>query len=351
MNHELLLADPSPCLRIMILQELLGKPSSDPEVKELAGLRLRDELYTGLVSFQEKDGSWSSLGKPVRGDKIPATSLALSRLGFLGFGTENPRVKKAADFLFSRQRRDGSWPVSDDYDEGADEVTMIPLQAAFPLAGLARAGFAADPRTEKGYQWLVSKRLEDGAWPTGMRYGVYRGVAGYRRLAHSRWGCRTNTTAALICLAHHPIRRHSPEARRALDHLLTRETRDAASLGFDTARLLGFEEARGALTYYTAFDPALILDLCARVGADAQNDGRVADLARFVRGLAGPAGIWEYAANLAASRWVSFDIARSLAAVESGARRGRGKKRTGPSWQSEEPRTPFTPYPRKKRRY
>ncbi len=342
MNHELLLADPSPCLRFMVLRTLLKKPSTDPETRELAGLRLRDELYAGLVSLQEKDGSWSSLGATVRGDKIPATSLALSRLGFLGFGAENPRVKKAAGFLFTRQRGDGSWP---------DAVTMIPLQAAFPLAGLARAGFAADPRTEKGYEWLVSKRLADGAWPTGMRHGVYRYVAGYRRLAHSRWGCRTNTTAALIALAHHPARRHSPEARRALDHLLTRETRDAASLGFDTARLLGFEEARGALTYYAAFDPALILDLCTRVGADAQNDDRVAELARFVRGLAGPAGIWEYTANLAASRWVSFDIARSLAEVESGARRWKGKRRAGPSWRSEEPRTPFAAYPRKKRRY
>jgi hypothetical protein len=261
-------------------------------------------------------------------------------------------VKNAAAFLFSRQKKSGSWPVSEDYDEEGEPSAMIPLQTAFPLGGLAWAGYAEDPRSEKAYEWLISKRLPDGAWPTGMRHGVYRRVAGYRRLPHSRWGCRSNTTGSLICFSLHPHRRRSPEARRALDHLLTRETKNAATVGFDTARLLGFEEARGAVTFYAAFDPALILGLCARIGAAADADERVADLARFIRGLAGPNGLWEYGANHAASRWVSLEIARSLAAVEagsSGVRRG-GDDDAG-SWQSQEPRTPFSAYPRKKRRY
>jgi hypothetical protein len=347
MNLELLLADPSPCLRLMTLKTLLGRPSSDPEVKELGRLRIRDGLYADLIPLQEPDGSWSTLGAPFRAEKVFATSLALSRLGRLGFGPENPRVKMAAEFLFSRLRKDGSWPVSGEYDEEGETSAMIPLQTAFPLAGLARSGYAEDPRSEKAYEWLISKRLPDGAWPTGMRHGVYRRVAGYRRLPHSRWGCRTNTTAALICLAHHPRRKHSPEARQALDHLLTRETKNAASLGFDTARLLGFEEAHGALTFYAAFDPALILDLSARMGATEETDERVADLARFVRGLAGPAGLWEYCANRAASRWVSFEILRSLAVMETDGR----LRRHPDAWSSREPRTPFSAYPRKARRY
>ena len=37
---------------------------------------------------------------------------------------------------------------------------------------------------------LLERRLDDGAWPTGLASGVFGRVAGYRRIAHSRWGCR-----------------------------------------------------------------------------------------------------------------------------------------------------------------
>lgn len=116
----------------------------------------------------------------------------------------------------------------------------------------------------------------------------------------------------------------------------------SAAVGFETARLLGFEESRGALTFHAVFDPALILDLCGRVGATTASDERVAELARFLRGLAGPAGLWEYAANPAASRWVSFDIACALAAAETAE---------SAEWEGGEPRTPFAAYPRRKKRY
>lgn len=343
MSFELLLADPSPCLRLMVLRTLLGKPSSDPEVKELEKLRKKDPRYVELSSLQAADGSWSTLGASLRGGRIVATALALSRLGFMGFGLSDALVRKGAAFLFSRQLRDGSWPASCEYDDEQLHDLMAPLQTAFPLMGLAGAGFAEDPRAGKAYEWLLCRQLPDGAWPTGMRHGVFRGVAGYRRLPHSRWGCRTNTTASVICLSLHRQRKGAEEARRGLDHLLSRETRDAAGLGFDTARLLGFEEARGALTFYAAFDPALILSLCARLGIGIADDERVADLAAFIRGLPGPNGLWEYASNTAASRWVSFDVARSLAAVEAG-----GGTR---AWQSLQPRTPFAAYRKQKRRY
>jgi hypothetical protein len=216
---------------------------------------------------------------------------------------------------------------------------MIPLQTGLPLQGLAACGYATDPRAERAYEWLLAQRLPDGAWPTGIASGNYGYVGGYRRLAHSRWGCRSNTTGALVCLAHHPDRRTSPEARRALELLLGRETRETHPLGFEVARLIGLERARGFLTYYARFDLALVLDLCWRVNATLEDD-RVAELAAFIQGLQGPYGLWEYAPRPQASRWVTYDLLRSLARLDE----------TG-DWLSLEPRTPFQAYPRRARRY
>ena len=337
----LLLADPSPCLRLLTLRELLDRPDDDPEVCELTRLREKDSLITDLLELQEPDGSWEKVGLVSHIGKLRATSLALTRLGYLGFRPNHPAIKRGVEYLFSCQQKNGSWPLPDTRatTEELTGYSMVPLQTALPLQGLAVCGCATDPRAERAYDWLLTQRLPDGAWPTGIASGNYGRVAGYRRLAHSRWGCRSNTTGALICLAHHPERRITPEAHRALDLLLGRETREKHTLGFEVARLIGVEPARGFFTYYARFDLGLLLDLCWRVGA-AQNDERVAELAKFVQRVQGPYGLWEYVPRPQASRWVTFDLLRSL------SRLGRAA-----DWLSMEPRTPFRAYAKRARRF
>ena len=348
----LLLADPSPCLRWLVLRELLGLGQDDREVQELAGRRETDRLVADLLAEQEADGSWRSdrLTHPASGGVLRITATALLRLGYLRFGPKHPAVRRGAAYIFSHQRADGAWPlpaggVGEDAGRGSAGYSMVPLQTAIPLRAVAACGYATDPRAERAYEWLLRQRLPDGAWPTGVAgadahgQGVYGYVAGYRKLAHSRWGCRSNTTGSLICLALHPSRRTGPEARRALDLLLGRETRERQSLGFEVARLISAEPVRGFLTTFAQFDLALVLDLCWRIGATLQ-DERVRGLAEHVWSLQGAYGLWDYGARPQASRWVTFDLYRSLSRLGE----------TG-SWLSTEPRTPFQAYPARERRF
>lgn len=137
-----------------------------------------------------------------------------------------------------------------------------------------------------------------------------------------------------------PECRYSVEARHALDLLLGRETREEYTLGFEVARLLGAEPARGFTTFYARFDLAVLLDLCSEIGAPL-GDERVHDLVDFTRGLQGESGLWEYQQKPQVSCWLTFDLLRSLAKmVES-----------NDQWVTNEPRTPFQPYPKKQKRY
>jgi hypothetical protein len=339
----LLLADPSPRLRTLVLRDLLGRAEDDNELRELSALADTDAIVGELLGLQEDDGSWRSANRqwPQQGGKQRATALALTRLGYLGFDRKHPAVERGTEWLFSLQGNDGAWPLRAETEEGEEHegCSMIPLQTALPLRALAACGCATDPRAEAAYGWLLAKRLPDGAWPTGIGADVFGRVAGYRRMPHSQWGCRSNTTGALACLSLHPERRHSGEARRALDLLLGRETRERHTLGFEVARTLGAEQARGFITYYARFDVAFVLDLCWRVGA-TRDDERVSDLVRFVESLQGPYGLWDYSPRPQISRWVTFDLVRSLSRLDQDA-----------EWVSLEPRTPFQTYPRKRRRY
>jgi hypothetical protein len=333
-------------LRLLVLRELLNRSESDDEVKELKQLQKVDPMITKVLALQNEDGSWRSGegGGEILG-KIRLTAQALMGLGYFGLDPGHPAVKRGAEFLFSRQQTDGAWPL---VTQGAildggriDDIKyhMIPVQTALPLLGLAWAGYAMDPGAERAYEWLLREELPQGGWPSGKHRDQYVFAAGYRRLAHSKFGCRTNTTAAVSAFALHPKRRTSKPARRGLDLLLAHEHRQAHTLGFEVARIIGAERPHGGFTYFKRYDVGHMLDLSWRIGASTE-DARVADNVKFVRELQGPYGLWEYQRYLEVSRWVSFDLVRSLSRLDAET-----------DWFSLEPRTPFQPYPKKPRRY
>ncbi len=343
--NVLLLADASPSLRARALVELGRSPQDDPEVKRLrAAIAASDEVADVLDAV----------------DRSTPRQLAylLCRLSYLGY--HGPEVASIAEALFELQQKDGSWPLFAEDDERlagddgssrrrrraqpvvrprAETWRMIPQQTSIPLRGLAAAGYATDRRAERAYDWLIGQRLDDGAWPGDIKADHSRsmGTPGYRKLPRSP-GCRSATTGALAALAFHPERRTSGIAHDALDHLLARETRDQWSLGFEVARLVGFERARGTLTFYATFDLAFLLDLASRSGV-APDEPRVAELVEFLEGLRGPFGLWEHPAHPQLSRWLTFDLECSLRRLAAG------------DWIGDEEPAAFTPYKKGRRRY
>jgi len=328
----LLLTDRSPCLRYLVLTELLHLTEDEEEVRELSELRDSDPLVKDLFKLQKPDGSW---------DNLQMTSMALQRLGYFGFDSTYPEVQKAAEFLFSKQQKDGSWPISGKKQLIDEEIgyQMMPVQTAIPLLGLVMCGYSTDNRSEKAFEWLMKQRLEDGAWPVGISAGNYGGIAGYRRLAHSRWGCRSNTTAVLSCLAYDPTRSKSDEAKRALDLILGTESKVRINLGFMIARLIGLEKSFGQITFMAKFDIAHILNLCWRVGA-SKDDDRISDFIEFIKSEQGEFGLWDYIAHPKVTRWLTFDLLRSLTLINENV-----------EWISSEPHTPFQAYLKKIKRF
>ena len=334
----LLLTDRSISLRYLVLRHLLD---SD-EAEELRDQRLKDPIVRGLIKLQRPDGSWDASG--ITGNapqgKVQTTSQALTRLGYLELNPDHEAIKRGIEYLFSVQEKDGSWPLGNyrtDAD-GQDNYDVMSLQTSLPLRGIAATGHSEDPRTETAYDWLIDQRLDDGSWPTGIANGVYGYVAGYRRMPHSRWGCRSNTTAALTCLSLHPEGARGTAARSALDLLLGRETRERYHVGFEVSRTIGIEESTGFITYHARFDIAHMLKLCTRIGASV-DDPRVQELVDFVLGGRNQYGLWEYK-RPQASRWVTYDLLRTLEEVG-----------VEDDWVGMEPRTPFQPYPKRRKRF
>jgi hypothetical protein len=230
----------------------------------------------------------------------------------MGLRRGHPLVDRVARRLLRMQQSDGSWPLPREKrgHTGDEGYTMSPLQTALPLRGLSEAGYATHGGAERAFAWLLDKRLEDGSWPTGTASGTRAFVAGYRRLPRSP-GCRSNTTGALACLAHHPELRTSDEARRAADILLRRETREESTFGSEVSRLAGVEEPAGFVTFYGRFDLAFLLDLCSRVGV-SRDDRRMGELASDVADLRNEVGLFEHPVYPHLSRWLTLDVLLAL---------------------------------------
>jgi squalene cyclase len=339
----LLLTDPSPCLRYLVLTKLLDYSENEEEVQELSEMRELDPLVKNLCKLQRSNGSWESidLTRVTSSANLQITSIVLQRLGYLGFNSSFSVVQKGAEFLFSKQEEDGSWPLPGKKDLTDEEYgyQMMPVQTAIPLLGLLMCGYSNDKRIDKAFSWILQHRLKDGAWPVGLSAGNYGGIAGYRRLAHSRWGCRSSTTAVLSCLSYHPKFSKSEEAKRALDLVLGTDSKLRTNLGFMVARIIGLEKSIGQITYMAKFDIAHILDLCQRVGA-TQDDDRISDLIEFVKNEQGEYGLWENPRYPQVTRWLTFDLLRTLTKIEHNK-----------DWISFEPKTPFKAYFEKIKRF
>ena len=342
-SAALLLGDPSPSLRWRAAVELEGAPDDDDEVRAWRAEIDASPDIRALVEHLDAAG-----GSP------QAAGYLLCQLVHLGY--RGPELSTAVEAIFAFQQPDGSWSASpndeqpvkprrgaqrgSDVPEGSRFVTM---QTVVPMRGIAAAGFATDPRAEHAYEWLLSVRLPDGSWPAGPKADLGEGgrpsqpEKDYRRLPRGE-GCRSATTGAVACLAHHPERRRSEGARIGIDHLLARETRDESTLGWEISRLVGLERAMGRLTFYVTFDLAFVLDLASRCGVSVQ-DRRVRELVAYLETLRGPYGLWQHPAHPQLSGWLTFDLESSLRRLGDG------------DWVGNEEPASFTPYRRGPRRY
>ena len=318
---RLLLADRSACLRYRVLSERLA--ASD-EAAEVLPLMLTDPVIKDLLELQSDDGHWAVGDGAWRGNGNPLllTAVALRRLALAGLTRSFEPVARGVEWLFSYQRETGEWPRPRPTGEtraatgveGGDGEDWSPMQTAIPLAAIAQAGYAEDPRAERAYEWLLERRLDEGVWPTGWVQGDYRNVANYRVIAQSAQGCRSNTTMALQCFAAHPTRRSSDAAVRALDLLLTKRSLDTSAYGFDLARVMGRQPLVGFISHYARFDVLTVLNLAADIGADMSDD-RVARFVAFAEAQAEPQGFVSCAAAPELSRWLTYETLRVVARV------------------------------------
>lgn len=152
-----LMAAEDAALRYWVRRDLLG------ERGESAAALWELPAVTRVLSQQGADGGWpySNRKKMVAEPRKYGLIETFRQLGVLvglyGLNREHQALRRAADYLLGLQTAEG------DIRGILDNQTM-PYYHGMILAYLIEAGYAGDPRVEKGLQWLLSTRQADGGW-------------------------------------------------------------------------------------------------------------------------------------------------------------------------------------------
>jgi squalene-hopene/tetraprenyl-beta-curcumene cyclase len=115
-----------------------------------------------LLTRQRPDGAYEALW--YRG-LIPGTAMALVALGRAGMAG-HPAAERGRDLLLRSQLADGSWGPGETGVAGDDPAVGTVEETAWALRGLLAAGVpAGDPRLRAAADWIVNAQRPDGRWP------------------------------------------------------------------------------------------------------------------------------------------------------------------------------------------
>jgi squalene-hopene/tetraprenyl-beta-curcumene cyclase len=193
-DHGALLDPPTADVsaRCLGLLAQLGDPANDRSVAAALAY-LRGE--------QEGDGSWFGRWGT---NYIYGTWSVLAALNAAGVDPATSEIRRAAEWLRSRQRSDGGWGESEESywsqrPHGEARYSTV-SQTAWAVLGLMAAGEVDDPAVAAGIDYLLDRQNPDGSWDEPwftavgfprvffLRYHGYRAyfplwaLARYRRL-------------------------------------------------------------------------------------------------------------------------------------------------------------------------
>jgi len=114
---------------------------------------------------QEENGSWFGRWGT---NYIYGTWSVLVALEMVGVASQDPMIRRAADWLKSVQRQDGGWGEHHDTyykpEKAGQGRTSTTFQSAWALLGLMAAGEADSPEVERGIAYLQAAQQANGLW-------------------------------------------------------------------------------------------------------------------------------------------------------------------------------------------
>lgn len=175
----------NPSVRYFTLRDVLEYQQGHSDVVKSKEAIASSRIVTKIFQKQSRLGSWESptnLYTP----KYKSTYWQAMILGVLGLSKDDPRVRKACDFILRHQLREGGFSThaagraAEEYHSLKREGKTLGNIESWTaekireheyscltgniVSALLRLGYAHDVRVKRALNWLVSVQNSDGGW-------------------------------------------------------------------------------------------------------------------------------------------------------------------------------------------
>ena len=284
-----LLEEDNPSVRYFALKDILGLSSRDRRVTAARKAIMEMGTVPNILAKQKKGGYWEKAEDFYIRTKYKGTVWQLIILAELGADGNDPRVKNVCNFVLevSQDRKSGGFSYLGGRRGGGYHSALIPCLTGNMVWSLIRLGHLADPRVERGVEWITTfQRFDDRnsrppkSWPYEKKDTCW-----------GRHTCHSGAAKALKALAEIPEKKRSRAIKRTietgasyfLEHHVYKRSHNLSKIAKPKWTKFGFP------TMWDG-DALEIFEILTRLG---YRDPRMQDAAELILSKQDASGRWE----------------------------------------------------------
>jgi len=298
----------NPGVRYFALRDLLDQPADDPAVIEAQQAVMSTGPVPAIVAAQEKEGYWVKPGAGYN-PKYRSTVWSVIMLAQLGADGEDPRVRKAGDYILDHGLA----------ANGAFSATGRPSGAVHCLGGnlcaaLLDLGWLGDERLQRALEWEARAVTGEGMGPVterGSSLHFYRSGTcgpGFCCAANNGQPCAWGAVKVMLAFSKLPAEARTPLIQAAMqvgtDFLLSRDPAAADyPMGYSTKPSRSWFKF-GFPSFYVT-DVLQNLEALVSLGYGA--DQRLQNAIELVLGKQDRLGRWKMEYSYNGKTWVDIE--------------------------------------------
>jgi len=180
-----LLEKTNPSVRYFTLRDIFDEDENDSQVVAAKQAIPKSQVVNKILQKQKREGYWEEPDNPYH-PKYKSSYWQIMTLGQLGIDRSDERVRKACEYIFQFQSKEGGFSSNTlkqalkEYDWLRKKGKKLPPPEQWAsslvfehqyscltgnmVAALIRIGYREDPRVGKALEWLVKIQNKDGGW-------------------------------------------------------------------------------------------------------------------------------------------------------------------------------------------